>query len=703
QGKNSVNACREPYEPATMFPKISKPRGRAPRPRLISRIVFLSIFFSGLSQAADGSEAEADLLDLPLEELLKVEIPDVYGASKHTQKTTEAPSSVSVVTAREIKQFGYKSLGDIMASVRGFYVTKNRYYEFLGVRGFSRPGDYNSRVLVLIDGLRTNDGVFGGTFLDGALPIDVDLIDRIEMIRGPGSSLYGTGAFFAVINIIPKRGRDIEGVELAGEYGSWDSMRGRVTAGKKTQSGFEGLVSATGFKTQGTPQVVFPELAGDPSRNYGVMENTQAVRWRNVRADLEYKDFRLSYSESSRHNKYGTGIYATIFNMPSDNYDSEQLVDLQFNHALNANDSIVARLATSKYDYNATSAYDYPPLTYNHDFARYNAVMGEFSYSARIGEQHRLILGAEYADHTQADQGNYDVSPYMVYSDPRNSFATWALYAQDEIALSKKVTLNLGARYDKSYNKLSSFNPRVGLIIAPKEGTAIKLLYGSAFRAPNAWELYYEAPAVGQKAPAGLAPEKIRTYELVLEQRVTPQLIATGSLYHYRLKNLISFVTDPTDGLFTFANTDSVKTNGLDLELQGKWSRLEGRMSYSYQEAKNAQTGRILSNSPRNLAKLNLIVPLWSERLSAGFEAQHVSKRRNESSDGSSEDVPGYTLANLTLLHRGAVKGLEVSAGVKNLFGARYGDPTSLDDMPEISAIPQDGRTYWIKLSYTFQ
>ena len=131
--------------------KFYRHAARARRSTAYSAIV-LAASLLGLActvRAVQESAAPAqDLLDLSLEELVKVEIPEVYGASKRTQKTTEAPSSVSVVTAREIKQFGYKSLSDILSGVRGFYITKNRYYEFIGVRGFSRPGDYNARVLV---------------------------------------------------------------------------------------------------------------------------------------------------------------------------------------------------------------------------------------------------------------------------------------------------------------------------------------------------------------------------------------------------------------------------------------------------------------------------------------------------------------------------------------------------------------------------
>jgi iron complex outermembrane receptor protein len=140
------------------------------------------------------------------EAMLFQEIPSVYGASKYEQKVTEAPSSVSIITSSEIKKYGYRTLADILRSVRSFYITYDRNYSYVGVRGFGRPGDYNSRILLLIDGHRTNDNIYNQAFVGAEAIIDVDLIERVEVIRGPGSSLYGSNAFFAVINVITRRG-----------------------------------------------------------------------------------------------------------------------------------------------------------------------------------------------------------------------------------------------------------------------------------------------------------------------------------------------------------------------------------------------------------------------------------------------------------------------------------------------------------------
>jgi outer membrane receptor protein involved in Fe transport len=163
---------------------------------------------------------------MTLEQLLEVEITAT--ASKFSQEVTRAPASISVVTADEIKVHGYRTLAEILSSVRGLYTTYDRNYTYVGVRGFARPGDYNTRVLLLIDGHRLNEPTYDMAPIGTDFPLDVSLIERVEVIRGPGSSLYGTSAFFAVINVLTKSGASHAGRRLDTAVGSMAT--GHVTA-----------------------------------------------------------------------------------------------------------------------------------------------------------------------------------------------------------------------------------------------------------------------------------------------------------------------------------------------------------------------------------------------------------------------------------------------------------------------------------------
>jgi outer membrane receptor protein involved in Fe transport len=139
------------------------------------------------TNANEPSDTRADrdakqATEMSLEDLANVE---VYSASKRLQSASDAPASVTVVTADDIQRHGYRTLTDILEAVRGFYVTYDRDYSFVGVRGFGRLGDWNSRILVLIDGHRINDNVLGNAMLGSEFLVDVDMIERVEIVRGP--------------------------------------------------------------------------------------------------------------------------------------------------------------------------------------------------------------------------------------------------------------------------------------------------------------------------------------------------------------------------------------------------------------------------------------------------------------------------------------------------------------------------------------
>lgn len=187
--------------------------------------VAVGLTFSQPVMADDaGIEKQPDLTQMSIEDLLSVE---VYSASKFTQKTTEAPAAVSIVTAADIKTYGYRSLADILGSVRGLFITGDRNYQYVGVRGFNRPGEYNSRILLLVDGIRVNDANYDTASIGPEFFLDVNLIERVEVVRGPGSSIYGSNAFFGVVNVITKRGR----ITTAGKFPGRQRVSAAETGG----------------------------------------------------------------------------------------------------------------------------------------------------------------------------------------------------------------------------------------------------------------------------------------------------------------------------------------------------------------------------------------------------------------------------------------------------------------------------------------
>ncbi len=257
--------------------------------------------------------------------------------------------------------------------------------------------------------------------------------------------------------------------------------------------------------------------------------------------------------------------------------------------------------------------------------------------------------------------------------------------------------MNAGLRYDYYDTFGGTLNPRIGLIYTPWQTTTFKLLYGQAFRAPSDYELYYGSAAFGQSPNPGLAPEKIRTYEAIYEQYLPAHLRFSVSGYYYRIDDLIAQTTQAGTGLLIFENIDHVHTKGVELELEGKYpGGTLVRASYAFQRAEDATTGVPLPNSPRHLAKLNLIVPLRGDKVSLGQELQYTSSMK----DLDNSESAAFLVGNATLSLHELVPHLEVAGSMYNMFNKNYSYPASIGLDQE--RVPQDGRTWRLKLTYKF-
>jgi outer membrane receptor for ferrienterochelin and colicins len=642
---------------------------------------------------ARSQETPKDLGDKSLEDLMNIEVTSVYGASKFQQKITEAPSSVTVISSDQIRKYGYRTLADILRSVPGLYVNYDRNYSYVGLRGFARPGDYNTRVLILVDGHEMNDDVYGGAYIGTEFPVDVDLIERIEIIRGPGSALYGTGAFRGVINVVTKQGSDFNGVEVSASGGGLQSYQGRASYGRRFPSGLDLLLSGTDYDSKGNRRLFFPEF-NSPANNNGIAQDADTDMFHSFLGAAGYRGFTLRAAYSSREKRIPTASFNTLFNdRRTLTTDTRFYFDLQYRHTF-ASLELAARVFYDRYRYDGLYVYETAAQTtvLNQDFARGEWCGFELNVSKRLFKNHRVTLGTEDRFNLKQIQGNYDLEPYTLYVFDKRSSTVPAVYAQDEFTIRKNLILSAGIRDDYYYSIGNALNPRLALIYSPTENTVVKLLYGRAFRAPNAYELYYY-----QGQTRRLRPETTQTTELVFERHFSSRTWVRASGFYNQISDLISQTTDPVTGHIQFTNLHGVRGKGIETELNGKRSSgWEGRLSYTLQDSHDSLSGDVLSNSPKHLAKLNLIVPVVKNAFFAGFEGQYTSRRRTV----SGTDTGGFFVANLTLYTQEFSKRLQLSASVYNLLGKRYADPGA--DEHRQQAIPQDGRNFRIKLVYRF-
>lgn len=196
---------------------------------VVGLLIAGSPIFSGVLHAQSQSQPR-DLTQRSLEDLLGVEV--VSSASRSNQRVAEAPANVTIVTAEEIMRHGYRTLGELLQNVRGLYLSDDRNHLYLGIRGFDRPGDFNNRVLLMVDGHRINDNIYGMAALDTSFGVDLAIVDRVEIVRGPGSSLYGTNAMFGVINVVTRRPSSSSGLQVGADVSDRATGRADVSYGK---------------------------------------------------------------------------------------------------------------------------------------------------------------------------------------------------------------------------------------------------------------------------------------------------------------------------------------------------------------------------------------------------------------------------------------------------------------------------------------
>ncbi len=271
----------------------------------------------------------------------------------------------------------------------------------------------------------------------------------------------------------------------------------------------------------------------------------------------------------------------------------------------------------------------------------------------------------------------------------------WALYAQDEFAIIHNLTLSAGLRYDYYSEFGGTTNPRLGLIYHVFHPTTLKLLYGTAFRAPEPFEV---TPDFGLFFDDNLQlrPETIRSFEAVVEQTIGPHFTLSGSVFHNEIRDLITIVTNQA-GQEEYENSGTADADGVEVELDCHLAdAIKGGASYSYVDAENHVTHQILSNSPQHLGKLNLSVPVLRQRLFASVDAQYTSSAQTLAGN----TLSGFSALNFTMLVHTLGRHLDLSASVYNVFNKKYFDAGRPED-PEDS-IQQDGRNFRIKLTGRF-
>lgn len=637
--------------------------------------------------AAFPARAGTDLTILSLEQLLDL---TVVGASKYEQKQSEVAAAVSIITRDEIRAFGWRTLNDALASLPGVHGTYDRQYSYFGMRGFGLPGDYNTRVLVMIDGNRANDSAFDGGPTDRSFPLDMNLVQRIEFIPGPGGAVYGQNAMLGVVNVITRSGTEIGATEIAAGAQSPQRLReGSATWGGKLDNGLDLVLSVSALRAKGEDRFFDYGVAGVS----GIAQGLDGERAHQVFAKASRGRWSLEFMSGDRRKDDPTAAFLSDPLVPGayqrDRYTlaQGQLQDEFFDKQL----QVQARVFAGQEKYGGVLHYGTPvsfPAT-----GDWRGVELRSVYSGVAG--HKLMLGLEWQDNFRVDQRSVDPA------DPANNFSISSpgtragVYAQDEWRIADTLTATLGLRVDHNSGTGNHTSPRAALIWQAASTTTFKALYGRAHRAPNAYERDYD-DGLGQVGNPALKGESIDTLELVADHRVGSDLQLHAAVYQWTMRDLIALGIDPLSGSSQYQSGGDVKATGAEFSADKTWvwgGRLRG--SLSLQHVRNDVGARLL-NSPQLLGTLNFSAPLPVAGLRMGYELRYDSPRLTL--DGS--QTGGYAVSNLRLSTDKLAKGLDVGVTVRNLFDRRYAQPGS--DTNWQNTLQQDGRSVAIDAQFRF-
>lgn len=635
---------------------------------------------------------------MSLDSLLMLPINTV---SKSWQSLRVAPASVTIITGQDIEKFGYRTIKDVVHTVRGFYTNYDRSYSYVGVRGFGRLDEYNSRLLVLLNGHYMNDNVLGVVGVGSDLSFNVDAIERIEVIRGPGSVMYGTGAMFAVINIVTKTGRDLNGVAVSVEGGSFGYKQGSIQAGTAV-----GDVDMTVAGTVGdaTGQDVYLPEYDTATTNFGIAHNLDGLSYYSLFGKISYGLLTLQGYTNFREKFIPTAPFGTIFNYPNvravntyNIFEASYGIELHDNALLTLRGSYNALAYRANFPFASIDSSGNPiVVTFWENYS--NKWLGaEARLQWDIWANNRLIVGAEGKYNILANRDSW-LEQEQIYKDSL-SFTTWSMYVQNEYQVMEDINVTAAMRLDyypedgraiSSRESGISISPKLGVIANVTPTTVVKLLYSSGFRTPIFNDRTSENSS-GQQDTTVLETERVNSWELVAEQQIGRDWYIVGSVYDNYIKNVEKEFLAPEDSTLSYWPLTNIRAVGAEVEINARLaSGTRGYGSYSLQTMWDEDDATLPSNSPKHLIKFGLSQTV-AKVVNVSLEAQYESSRYTL----QHTTTGAYTTTTARIAYR-PLPMVEVSLLVRNLLNTTYSLPTGWGN--KHASITQDGRNAIAKI-----
>jgi outer membrane receptor for ferrienterochelin and colicins len=669
-------------------------------------IIILTSILHFISPAQDTSLGVENLLTLTLEELMDVKVTT---ATRTLQKIADAPATMNVITARQIKERGYQQLEDALRDIPGIdFIHINGYVPTLiYFRGMY--GAENLRALLMIDGIAENN-IIGSNDMAGPA-YSLHNVEKIEVVWGPASALYGANAFGGVINIITKKGSSIQGLEYEKGYGSFNTHSDNIQFGLR-KSKFDVAISGSLYSTDG------PSFKNrDPNYSASYVDKAYSL---NTTITYEHKKIKTTAGGRIYNTPMGWGTFfnsPTVFlNLPPQGYGNTGVLGLIARDVRGERSGLeepYARtfflqqeyqpgsklhlMARALYRETGISERSYAYLTidgrklYRVPTANHsNRAGGEATIDYAHGNNLRFSAGIQYF-RENIERGNRRINAdtstvylldgrdtllnlYATFqerlSDTRINIGSYAQMIWSSNFL-KKTSVTIGGRYDYNNYYGSPVSPRIAIVNQPNDKTTIKIMYGNAYRAPTNTEIY--------QAPAGtkLKVEKATTFELNVSHKLSANLICQLNGFHNKVTDAIVLgnLPNPNDD----KNPGEIDITGFETRLDAIFNKTVSafaNFSFTHAVGKNNLTGfkRLVSGIAKvkgNAGCMFRKPELGSLHISVNW----VGKRNVPRTDPYGP-VAGYCLTNVVLTTENLFeKRVFAKIIVHNLFNVKYLDP----------------------------
>ena len=644
-----------------------------------------------LASAEEAGKLD-ELLAMSLEEILQVEV-----ATGTTKELADVPAIVSVITSEEIALTGARNLSEALEQIPGLHIMPsiNRLTPLIAIRGIFT--DSTPQVLVMIDGVETSE--LTALSVPYSFYYPVNAIDRIEVIRGPGSAVYGADAFSGVINIITKTAKETNTVDAGLRVGSFDAVEAWVNS-TWVNDKFKAALSVTAESQNNDDNRITP---------YGVMKRNRDMH--NIHLNMSYEGFTFNnwFWRSEQFMGVGAGIFANDFDLDvMQNWHSQLSWQGSLSENLEGQFDIAATKAVYEASFQLFPAGIWPvgadgniflppftPVNFpdgvigqpggTTNRVQYNTAL---IYSAFENHRIRLGFGGEHAELTDVNETKnfgpgildtanlpadlisqtiVDVSNTDFVYTPNYERDIWYVSVQDEFKVSEKLEVTAGLRYDHYSDFGSTTNPRLAMVYNASDTFSTKLMFGTAFRAPKVAELAFINNPTTLGNP-NLEPEKIRTIEVAFGYHPNKNFKSNLNIFSYQSEDLIQL-----DQTFTYQNIGELDGTGAEIELD--WQATEAlviRANASWLETEQPLMDGEKERVPGFTAYFDVRYQV-SENLVFTTQSYVITDRKRQVGDTRPE-ADDYTQTDINLLWQ-PNDDWDLSAGVKNLFNDQIVEP----------------------------